>query len=144
MGLLDSIAGQVLGSMAGGGRGQPSSALMDVIGGLLAGQQAGGAGGGLGGLISAFEKNGLGDVMASWIGTGQNKAISADQLQSVLGNEQIAAIAQSLGFSPQEASGQLAQFLPQVIDQLTPSGKVPNTDALGGLLGSVLKGLGGR
>ncbi len=143
MGLLDSIAGQVLGSMAGGGRGQPSSGLMDVIGGLLAGQQPGSAGGGLGGLISAFEKNGLGDVMASWIGTGENQAISAEQIQSVLGNEQIAAIARSLGFSPQEVSGQLAQFLPQVIDQITPSGKVPDTDALGGLLG-MLKGGAGR
>ncbi|MEY2842765.1 MAG: hypothetical protein RI920_802, partial [Pseudomonadota bacterium] len=76
MGLLDSIAGQVLGSLGNGGAANSApGGLMDVVGNLLNNQQ-----GGLSGLISAFEQNGLGNVVASWVGTGQNLPISAEQL----------------------------------------------------------------
>jgi uncharacterized protein YidB (DUF937 family) len=134
MGLLDSIAGQVLDSLSNSGGGQHAG-LIEVIGGLVNNPQTGG----LQGLISSFEQNGLGDVVASWVGTGQNLPISAEQLQSVLGNEQVQAIAQKLGFTPQEVSGHLAELLPQVIDKLTPGGTVPEGGELGGLLG-MLKG----
>jgi uncharacterized protein YidB (DUF937 family) len=107
-----------------------------VVGNLLNNQQ-----GGLTGLISAFEQNGLGSVVASWVGTGQNLPISAEQLQSVLGNEQVQAIAQQLGFSTQDVSAHLANLLPQVVDKLTPDGSVPEGNAIGGLMGA-LKGLG--
>lgn len=133
MGLLDSMAGQVLGSLAGGGGGGQHSAMIDAIGGLL--EQHGG----LSGLVATFEQQGLGGVIGSWVGTGQNQPITADQLQSVLGNEQVAAIAQKLGFSPEQLSGHLAELLPQVIDKLTPGGAIPEGGALGGLLG-MLKG----
>jgi uncharacterized protein YidB (DUF937 family) len=106
------------------------------VGNLLNNQQ-----GGLSGLISAFEQNGLGNVVASWVGTGQNLPISAEQLQSVLGNEQVQAIAQKLGFSTQDVSAHLANLLPQVVDKLTPGGTVPEGNAVGGLMGA-LKGLG--
>ncbi|MES2938815.1 MAG: YidB family protein [Pseudomonadota bacterium] len=129
MGLFDSLAGQVLGSMSGAGAGGDHSSLVDAIGGLLGNQP-----GGLSGLVSAFEQQGLGGVIGSWIGTGQNQSITAEQLQSVLGSEQVQAIAQKLGFSPDAVSGHLAQLLPQVIDRLTPDGAVPAPDALGGLL----------
>jgi uncharacterized protein YidB (DUF937 family) len=137
MGLLDSIAGQVLGSLGNGGAANAApGGLMDVVGNLLNNQQ-----GGLSGLISAFEQNGLGNVVASWVGTGQNLPISAEQLQSVLGNEQVQAMAQKLGFSTQDVSAHLANLLPQVVDKLTPGGTVPEGNAVGGLMGA-LKGLG--
>jgi uncharacterized protein YidB (DUF937 family) len=137
MGLLDSIAGQVLGSLGNtGGANAAPGGLMDVVGGLLNSQP-----GGLSGLIASFEQNGLGGIIASWVGTGQNLPISAEQLQAVLGNQQVQAIAQQLGFSPQDVSTHLAQLLPQVVDKLTPGGTVPEGHAIGGLMGA-LKGLG--
>src|SRR6185369_12162759 len=105
---------------------------IDAIGGMLADSRGGG---GFGGLVQAFEKQGLGEVVASWISTGRNLPVSAEQLQAVLGNDQLAAIARSSGFSPQEASGHLAELLPQVIDRLTPHGQAPQGGSLAGILG---------
>lgn len=98
--------------------------------------------GGLQGLVTTFEKGGMGGVIASWVGTGQNQAISADQLQSVLGSEQVQAIASRLGLNTQEVSGHLAQLLPQLVDKLTPNGAIPDSDGSG--LGAALGGLFGR
>jgi uncharacterized protein YidB (DUF937 family) len=140
MGLFDSIAGQVLGQLTqGNGPNGGPGGLLEAVGGLINSHP-----GGLQGLVSAFEQQGLGGVVASWVGTGQNLPISGEQIQAVLGNEQVAAIAQGLGFSPQEASGKLAEFLPQVVDKLTPNGNLPEGEGLSvatlmGLLGG-LKG----
>jgi uncharacterized protein YidB (DUF937 family) len=138
MGLFDSIAGQVLGQLTQGNEGV--GGVMQAVGGLINNQP-----GGLQGLVQAFEQQGLGGVVASWVGTGQNLPISAEQIQAVLGNQQVAAIAQSLGFSPQEASAKLAEFLPQVVDKLTPNGQVPEGGGLdvAGVLGGLLGGLKG-
>jgi uncharacterized protein YidB (DUF937 family) len=97
--------------------------------------------GGLQGLVTTFQQGGMGGVIATWIGTGQNQPISADQLQSVLGNEHLQAIASQLGLNPQEVAGHLAQLLPQVVDKLTPNGAIPDSD---GGLGAALGGLFGR
>lgn len=129
MGLLDTLAGQILGSLTNANNGQ-QSALLEAIGGMLTQQPAG-----LAGLVAAFNEQGLGGAMASWISTGQNETISPTQLQSVLGSDQLSAIAAKLGFSTDEASGHLAALLPQVIDKLTPDGKLPDAGALAGLLG---------
>ncbi len=137
MGLFDSLAGQVAGALAGQGNPQ-ASALMEVVTGLINNPQTGG----LQGLIAAFRDKGLGDLVSSWISTGQNLPITPEQLQSVLGNERIGKLAQQLGLSSQEVSGQLSTLLPQVIDRITPSGEVPQGDVLQGamsLLNSVLK-----
>jgi uncharacterized protein YidB (DUF937 family) len=128
MGLLDSIAGQVLN--ASGGAGNHHAGLVEAIGGLI--QQHPG---GLSGLVASFEQGGLGGLVASWVGTGANLPISAEQLQSVLGSDQVQAIAARLGISPEQASGHLAQVLPQVVDKLTPDGTVPAGANLGDLLG---------
>jgi uncharacterized protein YidB (DUF937 family) len=80
--------------------------------------------------------------MSSWVGTGQNMPITADQLSSILGSDKMGAIASQLGMSQGEASGQLADLLPQVIDKLTPDGQMPQgdiTSQLGGLLSGFLK-----
>ena len=98
--------------------------------------------GGLGGLIGAFQKSGLGDVMSQWISTGPNPPISADQLTKVLGSDVIGQIAQKAGLGHAEAGSALAAVLPTLIDHLTPNGKVPDTNALEGTLGSLLSSLG--
>jgi uncharacterized protein YidB (DUF937 family) len=138
MGLLDSVIGAVASNMGGGGQ---QSGLMNVVMGMLANQQ-GGQGGGLGSLVSLFQEKGAGDLMSSWVGTGQNMPISADQLTSILGSDKIGAIASQLGMSQGDASGALANLLPQVIDKLTPDGQMPQGDVSGqlsGLLGGLFK-----
>ena len=98
------------------------------------------SGGGRGGLVEAFRAKGLGDVVASWIGTGQNLPVTAEQIQSVLGSGLGQQLAARVGLPPEAASALLAQLLPQAVDRLTPEGTVP----AGGLLGQVpglLRGL---
>lgn len=81
--------------------------------------------GGLAGLVASFREKGLDDLISSWIGTGDNKAVSGEQLQQALGQAKVQEVAQSLGISNQEASSGLAALLPQLIDKLTPDGKLP-------------------
>jgi uncharacterized protein YidB (DUF937 family) len=97
---------------------------------------------GLGGLISAFQQKGLGDMVSSWISTGPNPAVSSNQLQDVLGSDMLSQFAQKAGISPAQAGPSLAALLPSLIDQLTPDGQVPETNALEGMLGSLLGSLG--
>jgi len=117
MSILDNIVGAV-----SGGAG-PASAIGD----LLNSQE-----GGLGGLISSFEKGGLGEIAQSWVGKGANLPISAEQIQSVLGSGPLAQVAEKLGIDPQQAATQVSAILPQLIDQLTPDGAIPS-GGLGGL-----------
>ena len=138
MGLFDAVAGQLVGALTGANQGG-SGNLMEAVTGLLTNPQTGG----LQGLISTFQSQGLGEVVASWVGTGQNLPITAEQLQAVLGNEQVQSMAKGLGISPDLLGGQLAQLLPQVVDKLTPNGEVPQGDGLGaamGLIGQLFKG----
>lgn len=115
MGLLDSVVGALAGGQGGG-----NSGLMDVVMQLINSQP-----GGLGGLVQSFQQGGLGDIVNSWVSTGRNLPVSAEQLQSVLGGGQLQDIAAKLGVSPEQASGSLAELLPQVVDRLTPNGQIP-------------------
>ena len=81
--------------------------------------------GGVQGVISQFEQQGLGETVRSWVGTGANQGISAAQIQQVLGSDKINALAAKFGTNPQELSELLSKHLPQVIDKLTPGGTVP-------------------
>jgi uncharacterized protein YidB (DUF937 family) len=98
--------------------------------------------GGLSGLVQQFHDKGLGDVVTSWVGTGQNLPISAEQIQSVLSNEHVKAFAAKAGISPDVASAKIAELLPAIVDKLTPNGQVPEQSSLlqSGL--SLLKSLG--
>lgn len=116
MGLFDSVAGALAGGQSGG-----NNALMDIVMQLVNNPQAGG----LAGLVKSFQQGGLGDVVNSWVSSGQNLPISAEQLQSVLGGGALQNIAAQLGVSPEQASGSLADLLPQVVDKLTPGGQLP-------------------
>ena len=143
MSLMNSVLG-ALGGALGGQQAQGSNPLLQVAMSMLAGggQGAGqGGGAGLGGLIEAFQRNGLGEQVQSWIGTGQNLPISAEQLQQALGGDQLGNIAQQLGMSQGDASSGLASLLPQLIDTLTPQGAVPKD---GVDLGAIMKMLGGN
>lgn len=130
MGLLDQILGA-----AGGG--QNAAVLQSVIGMLTSGQggQAGqgGQGGGLQGIVNALHNKGLGDIVNSWVGTGANLPVTAQQIQQALG-PQIQAIAAQHGIDVGTVAQQVAQHLPGLIDKLTPGGKIPDAQALQGLL----------
>ncbi len=121
MGLLDQL-GQAAAGMMGGGNDQ--NPLMQAVVGLL-GQQS--AVGGLGGLIQAFQKNGLGEIVNSWVSTGKNLPISPEQIQQGLGNDLLKQLASQVGLSPEATGGQLANLLPGLVDKLTPEGKLPDT-----------------
>lgn len=83
--------------------------------------------GGVQGLKAKFEKEGMGHTIQSWISTGENKTISPEQIQKVLGSDTIKNFASKAGTSPEQISQQLAKFLPKIIDTLTPNGKVSDT-----------------
>ena len=130
MGLLDSLLGQVL------GKGSSQNSMVNAVMGLLGDQQSGG----LAGLVSQFSQKGLGDIVNSWVSTGKNLPITPDQLTKGLGNDTITKLASQAGVSPDKLSSQLSQLLPQVIDKLTPEGKLPQGDiAAKGM--ELLKGL---
>jgi len=126
MGLLDSIVGQVSGALAGAAPGTAPAAgqvhpgLLDVVTSMLSSE--GGAGGGLQGLVQRFEQQGLGHLVQSWIGTGHNLAITPEQVQAVIGEPHIQALAQKLGLSTADITNQLAGLLPHAIDAATPGG----------------------
>ena len=100
-----------------------------------------GGSGGLAGLVGAFEQNGLGNVMASWIGSGKNESIGADQIAKVLGKDTLSQFASKTGIGLAEAGPALAAVLPSLIDQLSPHGKAPEASSLEGALGQLLSGL---
>ncbi|MGH8604834.1 MAG: YidB family protein [Gammaproteobacteria bacterium] len=93
--------------------------------------------GGLAGLIQTFRDKGLDEVISSWISTGENKPVSGEQVQQVLDQGQIEEAAEAAGVSREEASSKLASLLPQLIDKLTPDGKLPEGDAIGQALAAL-------
>jgi uncharacterized protein YidB (DUF937 family) len=89
--------------------------------------------GGLDGLLGQFQKNGLGDVIGSWIGPGQNQPIAPNQLGSALGPAVLTSLAQRTGLSEQDLLSHLSQVLPDVVDKLTPDGRLPTAQEVAGL-----------
>ena len=116
MSLLDQVVGALAGGESGGG-----STLLQTVLQLVNNPQTGG----LEGLIRSFQQGGLGDIVNSWVAKGQNLPVSGEQIESVLGGSVLQDLAAQLGVSPQQASGSLADVLPQLIDQMTPNGELP-------------------
>jgi uncharacterized protein YidB (DUF937 family) len=85
----------------------------------------GGLLGGLGGLLDRFRESGHGDVMNSWIGSGENRPIAPNQMGTALGPDIIKTLSQKSGLSEQELLAQLSKILPGVVDKLTPNGRLP-------------------
>ena len=136
MGLLDDLGKQVLGNVLGG---TPEGA-----GGQINWVQLGIAAlnkfGGIEGLMKTFNEKGLGDIIASWVGTDKNLSISADQILSVLGKKNVAEVAQEAGTDTNTAAADLASVLPSLIDKLTPKGESVGGDALQAGIQSLLSG----
>lgn len=136
MGLLD----QVLGSLMGGsGASSPvQNALMSLLGGNQQGnanfnnQGAGASGmaGGLGGLVSTLQQGGLGNIVQSWIGNGPNELVSPQQLQSALGDNQVQDMSSQAGMAPHDFLSQLSQHLPNVVNGMTPNGRLPDEGSM--------------
>lgn len=149
MGLLESVIGALAGGGAQGGQqAQGGDMLQAVLGMLMRGGSGGGGAaaggamagglGGLGALVQQFQQGGLGDLVGSWVGTGQNLPISAEQLEGVIGSDQIAAFAEQFGLSQGDAANKLTELMPQVVDRLTPGGELPGAEALSDM-GSLLE-----
>jgi uncharacterized protein YidB (DUF937 family) len=115
MGFLDEMAGKVMGSVLGSSDSPLAAHALQMLNDHP---------GGLQGLVDCFHQQGLGGVVSSWVGNGENQPITAEQITSVLGQERVAALASKIGMSPEDASAKLAEFLPGMIDKLTPNGQV--------------------
>ena len=131
-----SDVGGMLGGLLGGkgGSGNLVGSLLQMF------QGAGGQGGGLGALLDQFRGAGLGDKADSWVSTGQNKALTGDEVEQALGRDRVDEVAQRAGVSRDEAKSGLAEQLPQVVDKLSPGGRLPDTGNLQDMLGKLLGG----
>jgi len=155
MGLLDSVLGSVMNAQS---QGERTEGALGALGGLVAlaannpqvvhavmGMLADDGGhGGLGGLVAKFQQAGLGDVVASWLGTGANQPVTGDQVTQALGPDALSQLGARMGLNPGEAASSLAQVLPGLIDHLTPQGQAPsgglgNASELMGMLGGLLQ-----
>ncbi len=147
MGLLDTVLGSLMGG-AGGGASPIQGVLTNMLGGgqqqgmpqqgmqqqgmpqqggmQQPGMGGGMMGGGLGGLISAFEGAGLGHIAQSWVGNGPNQPVSPQQLQGVLGDDQVQSMASQSGMAPNDFLSQLSQHLPNAVHGMTPNGRMPD------------------
>jgi uncharacterized protein YidB (DUF937 family) len=108
MGLFDGVLGGVVGA-----------GMVSVINGIIEKH------GGLQGVVSEFERNGLGATVQSWVGTGANQPISPDDVHKVFGPDLLQQLAAKSGLSMQEVAQKLAQVLPQAVDHMTPGGTIP-------------------
>ncbi|HUI60887.1 MAG TPA: YidB family protein [Steroidobacteraceae bacterium] len=108
MGLLDGVLGGVVGAE-----------MISAVNGLIEKH------GGVQGIVSQLEKQGLGPTVRSWVGNGPNQPISAEQVHQAFGPDTIRDLAGKLGFTPQDLAAKLAAVLPQAIDKLTPQGVPP-------------------
>jgi uncharacterized protein YidB (DUF937 family) len=132
MGILDQVVGAVGGAKGGG----VQALLLQQLIAMLSQPGA------LAKLTAAFQQQGLAGVLQSWLGTGANLPISADQVQQVLGSGTLGAMASKAGVAAPEAATVIAKLLPQVIDKISPSGQAPADNNIGSLLGAVGKLLG--
>ena len=124
MGLFDDLASKA--SSLFGGEGGEQSGLVGGIMEMLTNKDSVG----LSGLVQSFQDKGLGDIISSWVGTGENLPITAEQIKEGLGSDMIQNLAAKAGISQEDISAKLAEFLPGVIDKLTPDGTISE----GGLL----------
>ena len=115
MSLFDTI-GSLLGKSDGS-----STSVPEALVAALGGQE-----GGLGGLVEKFQAAGLGNVIASWVGTGANQPVAPDALHGILGSELVQQIAGKTGLPVEQLLPLIAQHLPQLIDGMTPNGQVPS------------------
>jgi uncharacterized protein YidB (DUF937 family) len=124
---IEDLAGAAL--RTGGGQ----AGLLRAISAMV-------AGGDLLSLLGNLSRSGMGDLVNSWVGTGENEPVSPRRLQEALGDEEIRRVAEEAGVSENEAASGLADLLPKLVDRLTPDGHVPGGDQIDDALGK-LRGL---
>ncbi len=138
MGLLDSLVANAVSSALGvNSEGMAGNVIKGVVGSLT-----GGSGGGLTDLVGKLTQSGLGDVVSSWIGKGENKAISASQLIEALGQDKVDAMAKEAGIPAEKGAEVLSKVLPEVVNEVTPDGEIPDEHKMGTLTKVILGGLG--
>lgn len=113
--MLGNILGSVASSVLGGGEGQGKA--LQLIQTLLQSQ------GGVQGLLEKFQQGGLEQIVKSWIGTGENLPISTEQISDIFGKANLDNAAEEAGISQEEAPTILSEFLPKIVDTLSPDGK---------------------
>ena len=131
MSLLDQLSRALGGALGSGDSASLVGQVLDAFG--QGGQD------GLSGLVRAFQENGLGHIMDSWVSTGSNLPVSHDQITQVIGPAVIQQIARATGTSPEALSSRLTEILPTLVDKLTPDGTLPGGEALAQAL-SLLRG----
>jgi uncharacterized protein YidB (DUF937 family) len=125
MGILDSVVGAFNSARGGAGATGTTGAIVSEVLVMLQNKQ----GGGLNGLVQAFENGGLGHLVQSWVGSGQNLPVSPDQINNVLGSSGVLArIAQATGLQQSDVEQRLSGLLPQIVDHLTPNGQIHEGD----------------
>jgi uncharacterized protein YidB (DUF937 family) len=130
--------GDVLGDVLGGGGGRGGAerggggggGLGDILGDVLGGGAGGSGMGGLGGLLEGFQRAGLGKQAQSWVSTGPNETIPPEAVERVFGAGGLDEIARRAGLSHEETAQGLAALLPEIVDEVTPEGRVPDTNSL--------------
>jgi len=120
------LGGLLGGSGTTGANQPPGSPNQPQAAQPAAGQPQGGLLGGLAGLVEQFRQNGHGDVINSWIGSGQNQPIAPDQLHQALGPDAVNNLSRLTGVSGQDLVAELSRVLPGIVDKLTPQGRVPD------------------
>jgi uncharacterized protein YidB (DUF937 family) len=117
---LDDVLGGLTGGRGGndGGGGSAMGALLPVLAGLL-------ASGGLSKIMGGLKANGLSAQAGSWVGTGANQPVSGRDVEQAVGQEQIQQVAKQLGVSESQAAEAVAKALPEVVDKVSPEGKLP-------------------
>jgi uncharacterized protein YidB (DUF937 family) len=134
MGLLDDLVGSLGNNSNGSGQGNQIQQLMAIWNWV---QEQGG----VEVLLQKFQQGGLGQVLNTWIGSGNNQSIDGGEIQNALGQDQLQSLADKLGTDVNGASGTLAALLPQVIDKLSPQGHIDtsNTQDLGAMVDGLFK-----
>jgi uncharacterized protein YidB (DUF937 family) len=135
MGVFDDLLRNALGSQAK----DPANQSRSLVEGLVSMLQQPDVGG-VDGLARMLEQRGLGAEAASWIGTGQNRSITPEQVTQTLGPQRVESLSSRLGLGKIAGAAAIAALLPALIDKLTPDGRAPQTSSLGGLLGGLFGG----
>lgn len=138
--MLSNILGSVASSILNNGNNNQSVAIQ-LIQVLLQSQ------GGIEGIIKRFQESGLEGILKSWISTDEkNQPISANQVVEVVGQENMSQAAQKVGVSELDASNVLAEYLPKMVDMLTPNGQLPDLNNLNAndLMAQAAKGMLGK
>lgn len=132
MGMFDEMIGGLLG--AEGLQPEQLGGMMDVLSAVDAA--------GVGGLVRSFQEKGLGEIVMSWIGSGENLPVTPEQLREALGSDLFGDLAAKTGLSADELSGRVAAVLPGLIDQLTPDGAIPEGSLMQLVMGRLMGAFG--